>query len=157
MGSIYSENKWEAKSLSSVAHLIVHISDVNDQRPHFERSLYTVQIELASFDNDAQFVTKLSAKDIDQTGDILTYSIQSQPWPYNLFSIESQSGLVYLDSKKYDLYSKISDDTMFNLIVAVSDSIFSQTARMSVNIKNVHTKPKRPQFKSDLIYLNLGI
>ena len=137
----------------------MHISDVNDQRPHFEKPLYTAQIELAdvSSDSDSQFVTKLSAKDVDKTGDILIYSIQSQPWPYDLFSIESQSGLVYLDSKKYNLYSKIDDRATFNLVVAVTDSVFSQTARISVLIKNINIRSKIPQFQSDLIYIYLGI
>jgi hypothetical protein len=61
VGSVYVEGKWKARSLSSVAHLIVHVRDTNDQKPQFERSLYTAQVELPAAAS-VQFVTKLSAK-----------------------------------------------------------------------------------------------
>lgn len=151
------EHKWKAKSLSSVAHLIVHIEESsNTERPQFDKSLYTSQIELALNSRGVQFVTKLSAKDTDHSP--LSYSIRSpQPWPHNLFSIDSRTGVVYLDVERYNRFSSASNSpssSLFNLIVSASDSVFTQTARLNVHVRNsVKSALQPPRFYSSLIDL----
>lgn len=103
-------------------------------------------------------MTKLSAKDTDHSP--LSYSIRSpQPWPHNLFSIDSRTGVVYLDVERYNRFSSASNSplsSVFNLIVSASDSVFTQTARLNVHVRNSAAKSttlQPPRFYSSLIDL----
>lgn len=155
---MYADGKWKARSLSSVAHLVVRVNETNDQKPQFERSLYTAHVELMERASE-QFVTKLSAKDANSVdAEPLVYSIQSQPWPYDLFAIDARTGVLHLDVARFQLYTQVSVQlSALNLIVAVSDAQFTQTARLSVHVTGAWSTVKRPpRFYSERIFLTLG-
>lgn len=176
IGSVFAweERTWKAKSLSSVAHLRVGVRAGNTQRPQFDKSLYTAHVDLTprrtSSSITQQFVSKLSAKDTDldesAAATQLVYSIRSQPWPHDLFSIDSLTGVVTLDVPRFGAYMQATSTTSvnvfvatFSLVVAVTDGVFTSVTRLSVQVKSspiFDGNHRTIRFISDRIRINLG-
>lgn len=165
-------------------YLLVEVENVNDQRPQFEKLVYFAHVEYdgpigeqmvdgsvrsvlldprtsATRNATHQFVTKVSAKDVDSP--LLFYSLTAaNPTSQyiietRLFSIEPSTGIVYLSTENYGYYLAVlqpahtPEHVTFNLLVTVSDTMHSQTVRLNVRVQN--TRPKispdqTPKFKS---------
>ena len=197
--SLGSNQSYVGKSLESSCLLTINITNLNDNAPQFEKSVYFSQIEIDELDElelvsrsnnisilsllldnsthrtskgAFQFVTKVNAKDIDS--DALVYSISKQSQlssnepshakqlaADNLFRIESQTGIVYVNVNEYALLkhfrSNENELTTFHLQLSVSDSMFSSSARLTVHIKpaNSQINSPRPAFKSSLARVSL--
>ena len=74
----------------STASVIVNISNINDQMPYFEQTVYTVTLYLPVYNGTS--VVHLRAKNGDEPlNDILTYGlVTGMEW----FAINSQTGMV---------------------------------------------------------------
>jgi len=142
-----------------------------------------------------QFVTKISAKDVDSK--TLYYSILKQTQiddnedsssisdhsdrsklnqlaVNNLFAIEKQTGIVYINLRKYKLLKKFNqftaqsilpstqnkELTTFSLQLSVTDSMLTTHSRLTVQIESLVSNESvntRPLFKTNVIFLNVNI
>ncbi|CAF0806124.1 unnamed protein product [Brachionus calyciflorus] len=119
-----------------------------------------------------QFVTKITADDLD--ADLIFYKIKSQSLlmdsleyknqliESSLFEIDSEKGLVMLNTQKFRKFKQFfkflnenfdSEDFNFNLKIIASDLKYSTMTQLNVNVKTMEIN--RPEFKSDLIKVDM--
>uniref|UniRef100_A0A8D0G317 Protocadherin 12 n=1 Tax=Sphenodon punctatus TaxID=8508 RepID=A0A8D0G317_SPHPU len=74
-------------------HLTIHITDVNDNPPCFERDLY--RISIAENNQPSSYLTAVRAHDTDAgLNGKVTYSIQN-PWASGLVSVKADTGEIF--------------------------------------------------------------
>ena len=126
--------------LSRAALVVISVTDVNDQPPVFESSVYFVDIP----ENTPQNTTILTvhANDND-TSDVLTYFLSG-----TLFAIDSTSGeistVVPLDREK---------ETSYTLLTIATDEQFDDNATVVISITDVNDNA--PVFNESLITFTL--
>lgn len=171
------------RPLETECVLNIKITNVNDNPPQFEKLAYISRIQLnkaqdisayqtgsdpiksilpilldptthETESNSLKFVSKINAKDVDSAH--LSYMIVSQAHD-NLFLINSETGIIYLDQSKYRLlkeFGELGIQTEFQLQLLVSDSMLTNQARMTVNIEELdHHRSSRPVFKIPIVNL----
>ena len=80
---------------TSTSELIIAILDVNDEPPKFTQSFYSLSISESASPGDPVGLIKAVDNDLGVGGEVM-YSIVPS-WGSDLFSINSQSGLITLD------------------------------------------------------------
>ena len=172
------------RPLETECVLNIHVLNVNDNPPQFEKLAYVSHIqinkkhEILSASSDLKsilpilldptthktesralkFVSKINAKDTDSPH--LTYLIVAQQHE-NLFLINNETGVIYLDQSKYQLLKEFNEltQTEFNLQLLVSDSMLTNQARMTVNVEELDQmmahSHSRPVFKIPIVNLNI--
>ncbi|CAH1776950.1 unnamed protein product [Owenia fusiformis] len=129
-------------ALSSTAPITVIVTDLNDNSPKFDQPSYEVTI--TDQVKRGQFITVVSASDEDSSNQgELTYSIVAGNMKQT-FAIESETGLIRLSTLRTpDLM-----ESLYTLNVSVTDSVFTNFARVTINVKpsNKHV----PQFRQSV-------
>lgn len=193
---------YDQDMLETFCILTIKITNVNDNPPQFERAFFSshIQVNEDDFDSDikeassdensimkvlldestsetstksVQFVTKISAKDVDSK--TLYYSILKQTQiddddsssvdtdrnklnrlaVNNLFFIENQTGIVYISLEKYKLLRKFNQFmhsskqtrnkqlTTFSLQLSVTDSMLTTHSRLTVQVESLASDENR--------------
>ncbi|KAM3866939.1 protocadherin Fat 2 [Diretmus argenteus] len=133
--------------LSSEAHVIVNVTDVNDNPPNFVESRY--QATLDEMAKCGHIVIKIQASDPD-TRDLnnLKYKILSGNEGRH-FNINESSGII-----SFSNVCKRNLDPYYNLMVAVSDGVFQNTAPVNINMMN--SNRHSPYFKQNVYEAELA-
>ncbi|XP_051945095.1 protocadherin Fat 2 [Xyrauchen texanus] len=130
--------------LSSVAHVIVNVIDVNDNPPNFSEPSYRATLdEMATC---GHIVIKVQASDPDSKDDLQYKILSGNEGRY--FSINESSGLI-----SFSNVCKRNLDPFYNLTVAVSDSVFQKTA--PVNIDMTKGNKHSPYFNQNIYEADL--
>ena len=135
--------------LSSIATLILHVLDVNDNIPQFEKSLYTAT--LSENDENGTEILTVSASDIDINENArLSFSIASNF--SHIFSISESSGLITLIGPlNYESY------TNYTIPVYVSDNglpSLQSSTELFITILDINDNP--PYFDQELYHVSVA-
>ncbi|XP_051506561.1 protocadherin Fat 2-like [Myxocyprinus asiaticus] len=131
--------------LSSVAHIIVNVIDVNDNPPSFIEPSY--QATLDEMATCGHIVIKVQASDPDSKDDLQYKILSGNEGRY--FSINESSGLI-----SFSNVCKRNLDPFYNLTVAVSDGVFQKTA--PVNIYMTNDNKHSPYFSRNIYEADLA-
>ncbi|XP_055033747.2 protocadherin Fat 2 [Misgurnus anguillicaudatus] len=113
--------------LSSEAHIIVNVLDINDNPPIFSESSYHATLdEMATC---GHIVIKVQASDPDSKDDLQYKILSGNEGRY--FSINESSGLI-----SFSNVCKRNPDPFYNLTVAVSDGVFQKAAPVNIDMTN---------------------
>ncbi|XP_057205827.1 protocadherin Fat 1 isoform X2 [Triplophysa rosa] len=113
--------------LFSEVRVIIYVTDLNDNPPVFSQQLYNATIHTIS--QPEQFVMCVKAYDVDSPDvGLLKYSVLSGN-DNNLFNINATTGEIVMAS-----ISRQSLESVYSLIVSVTDSVFRATAEAKIYI-----------------------
>ncbi|KAJ8318810.1 hypothetical protein KUTeg_003901 [Tegillarca granosa] len=131
----------DASGLSSTTTLYITITDINDNAPVFQQSLYIFNVEEGKI---SEKVGTVKAVDMDENsnGNIQTYSISPFSQSFNLFYINSVTGDIYT-SRALDYESQ----RLHRLLVLASDQASdSRTGTTTVSIYVTDVSDAIPYF-----------
>ncbi|XP_030622122.1 protocadherin Fat 2 [Chanos chanos] len=132
-------------ALSSEAHIVVNVTDINDNPPNFNKDQYQASVdEMATC---GHIVVKVQASDPDSTDDLQYKILTGNEGRY--FAINESSGLISFSNT-----CKRNVDPFYNLTVAVSDGVFQKTA--PVNIDMTNGNKHSPYFNQDIYEAELA-
>lgn len=116
-----------AFQLTSEVRVLLYVTDVNDNPPVFSQQLYNATIHTIS--QPGQFVMCVKAYDVDSPAvGLLKYSILSGN-DNNVFNIDAATGVIAMAR-----FSRQSLESVYSLIVSVTDGVFRATAEAKIYI-----------------------
>jgi len=144
-------------NLDAACLVNIQITDVNDNPPQFEKTVYSTRIQVSPDRQDRKhaFVTKVSAQDVDS--ETLSYAITTRT---DLFSVDNSTGVVYLDQDKFLVLRKlglVGESGEFSLQLSVSDGMMTAQARLVLFIEMMTSGKdrRRPEFKQPFLNMNI--
>ncbi|CAG0955353.1 hypothetical protein ANAEL_00306 [Anaerolineales bacterium] len=118
--------------LVTTQDIVATVTEVNDNSP-----IITSNINLSITENAAA-VTIITATDVDQPVQTLTYSISDGP-DSALFSINSSTGeLIFITAPDFEVPADSGLDNIYNVTVQVSDGTFAATQDILVTVTAVN-------------------
>ena len=114
-------------SLSTITTAIIHVKNMNDNKPRFPTNTIEVPVYLPVYKD--VHITTLTASDRDDLGS-LTFNISTQDTP-SLLDIDSSSGRVFVNDP-----SK-AQRGLYNAEVQVSDGKWRSNAKLRVVFKSI--------------------
>ena len=114
-------------SLSTITTAIIHLQNMNDNKPRFSINTIDVPVYLPAYKGVR--IATLTASDRDKLGN-LTFNISKQDTP-SLLDIDSSSGRVFLNDP-----SK-AQKGRYSAVVQVSDGKWTRSAKLRVFFKSI--------------------
>ena len=117
----------------------VYVEDVNDNAPLFVKPHFSFDISETA--QRGAFVGKIEAKDLDSTGNQVSYSFISD-WGVDTFSLDPSSGIITVSANELDH----EDVELYILMVSASDSgepTMTATSTVYVNVLDVNDNPPK--------------
>ncbi|XP_045202941.2 protein dachsous-like [Mercenaria mercenaria] len=136
--------------LESEITFVVHITDVNDNAPEFQKPVYQANVTESAV--KGAFIARVSATDYDEgVNGQLTYRIP-QGIAQNYFEIDENSGLITLATSDLDREQKSS----YVFTVSVQDAGYPlqfDTATVIINVTDINDSP--PTFKDNMYFATI--
>ena len=124
--------------LSSMAKVIVHVLDANDNAPMFEEAEYNVR--LSSQASRGQFVAAVRGFDPDEDSN-LQYAITEGNEDHT-FNIDAKNGII-----KVENVNSFRSRSFYSLTLMVSDGVYAANSKMRVGVVSENTHS--PQFDEE--------